>query len=72
MIIFLYKYSQLKRFCHDHQLQVYMYAFIYVYPQKMTVKDDFPATKTFVVNYKKISSQGQVPKHWHGFSYILS
>ena len=32
----------------------------------------FPATKTIVENYKKISTTGLVPKHWHRFSYIHS
>ena len=32
----------------------------------------FPTTKTFVVNYKKISTLGPVPEHWLEFSYIRS
>ena len=62
------KYAQLKRFPHDHQLQVYMYDFMYVYPQTMPVGNHFPATKTFVVKYKNISTPGIVPKHWLVFS----
>ena len=50
----MHKYSQLKKFNHDRQLQVYMYNFMYVFPQKMPVEDHFPATKTFIVNYKKM------------------
>ena len=49
----MHKYSQLKKFNHDRQLQVYMYNFMYVFPQKMPVEDHFPATKSFIVNYKK-------------------
>ena len=36
------------------------------------MEDHFPATKTIVVNYKKMSTPGTVPKHRLGFSYILS
>ena len=52
------KYSQLKRFHHDHQLLVYIYAFMYVDPETMSVEDHFPATKAIVVNYKKMSTPG--------------
>ena len=45
---------------------------MYVDTNTMSVEDHFPATKTFVVDYKKISITGTVPKHWIGFSYILS
>ena len=72
MIKIMYKYAQLKRFHHDHRLQVYMYDFMYVNPQTMQVEDHSPATKSFVVNYKKISATGPIPKHWLGFSYIRS
>ena len=68
----MYKYAQLESFHHDHRLQVYMYAFMYVYHKTMPVGDHFPSTKIFLVNYKKISTPGPVPKHWLGFSYILS
>ena len=64
------KYAQLNRFHHDHQLQVYIYDFIYVDTETIPVKDYFTATKTFVVKYKKISIPGSVAKHWIGFSYI--
>ena len=53
------KYSQMKRFYHDRRLQVYMYAFMYAYPNTMTVGGHFPATKTFFVNYKKCQLQEQ-------------
>ena len=62
------KYEQQKRFNHDRRLQVYMYDFMYVDPQKMTVGDHFPVTKTFVVNYKKMSTPGPIPKHCLIFS----
>ena len=41
-------------------------------PKTMEEEDYFPATKTFVENYMKISTPGSVPKHWIGFSYIRS
>ena len=43
----MYKYAQLKRFHHEHQLQIYMYALMYVNPQTMPVEDHFPATIVF-------------------------
>ena len=49
----MYKYEQMKRFHHDQRLQVYMYAFIYFYPDIMPVGEHFPDTKTFFVNYPK-------------------
>ena len=62
----------MKRFHHDRRLQVYMYDFMYPDPETMPVEDHFPATKTFVVNYKKTSNPGTAPKHWLVFSYIRS
>ena len=44
------KYAQLKRLHHDLQLQVYMYAFMYVDTVTMKVEDRFPTKKTFVEN----------------------
>ena len=38
------KYAQLKRFYHDRRLQVYMYAFMHVDYEKMSVEDHFTAT----------------------------
>ena len=66
------KYAQLKRFHHDLQIQVYMYYFMYIGPDTISVEDHFPDTKTFFVNYNKVSNPGSVPKHWLGFSYIRS
>ena len=68
----MYRYEQLKKFNHDRRLQVYMYYFMYVDPDTITVVGHFPDTKTFVVNYKKISTLGPVPKYWLVFSYIHS
>ena len=65
-------YVQLKRFCPNRQLQVYMYAFMYVDPETIPVEYHFTVTKTFVDNYKKISTPGPVTKHWLGFIYIRS
>ena len=64
------KYAQLEKFHHDLRLQVYMYAFVYVDIDTITVEDHFPSTKTFLENYKKMSTPGPVPKCWLGFSYI--
>ena len=64
------KYAQLKRFFHDLRIQFYMYDFMYVDPKTMPVEDYFPATKTCVDNYKKMSTTGIVPKHWLGNSYL--
>ena len=66
------KYAQLKKFHIGHRLKVYMYAFMYVDPETVTMEDHFPATKSFFMNYKKISTPVTVPKHWLGFSYIRS
>ena len=66
------KYAQLKKFHHDRRVQVYMYAFMYVYPDTIPLWGHFTATKTFVVNYKKMSTPGSVPKHWLGLNYICS
>ena len=38
----------------------------------MPLEDHFPAIKTFVVNYNKITNPGTVPENWLGFSYIRS
>ena len=56
--------AQLKRFNHDCRLQVYIYAFMYVDTETMPAENHFTATKTFVENYKKMSTPGPVPKYW--------
>ena len=66
------KYAQLKRFHHDRQLQVYIYAFMYVDNQTMPAEYHLTTTKKFVEYSKKFSTVGTVPKYWLGFSYILS
>ena len=66
----MYNCSQLNMFHHDCQLQFYMYAFMYVDTETIPVEGHFPATKICVVNYKKISTPGTVPKHCLGFSYM--
>ena len=68
----MYKYAKLRRFYHDCRLQFYIYDFIYVDVQTIPLEDHFTAKKAFVLNYKKISTPGSVPKHWLGFSYIRS
>ena len=66
------EYALLKRFHYDLWLQDYMYDFMYVYSETMSVGDYFSATKIFVDNYRKISTPGPVPKHCLGFSCIRS
>ena len=48
------KYAQLNTFDHDHKLQVYIYAFVYVDPRTMPVKYHIYDTKPFIENYKKM------------------
>ena len=64
------KYAKLNIFSHDGRLQVSIYALVYVDPVTIQVQDHFPATKTIVMNYKKISTPGTVPKYWLVFSSI--
>ena len=49
----------MKGFHYGHQLQVYLYACIYVYPEKMEEEKYSPATKIFVAKYNKISTPDQ-------------
>ena len=42
------KYAQLEIFHYDCQLQVYIYAFMYVYPETMPVGEYFTDIKKFV------------------------
>ena len=49
-----------------------MNTFMYVDLETILVEEYFPDTKTFVKNYKKISTPGPVPKYWLGFSHIRS
>ena len=58
----------MKRLNCYRQLQVYMYALIYVNTKTMAEEDYFPDTKTFFENYNKFSTSGPVPKHWLEFS----
>ena len=58
----IYKYSQLKIFHSDDQLQVYMYAFMYVDPETFSVEDHFPAKKVFFLNNTKMATPGIVQK----------
>ena len=44
------KYSQLKSFHYDIQLQAYMYDLMYVDPDTVAEEYYFTATKTFVAN----------------------
>ena len=64
------KYALVKRFYHKHQLQVYMYYFMYIYLKTIPEETYFPDTKKIVNTYKKISTTGPIPTHWFGFSFI--
>ena len=64
------KYAQTKKCPHDRQIQIYMYSFMSVDPETITVEEYFSDTKTYIKNQKKISTPVSVPKHWLGFSYI--
>ena len=66
------KYAQIKRFYYECTIQVRICDFMQVHPEKMAKEDYFTDTKTFVANYKKMSTPGLVPKHWLGSSYICS
>ena len=72
MIKTMDKNAQMERIYHDQQLQVYMYDFMYVELDTMPPEDNFSDTRTFVDNYKKMSTPGPVPKNWLEFSYICS
>ena len=50
------KYVQLKRFHYECLIEVYMYDFMYVDPETISLEDHFPDIKTFAVNYKKMST----------------
>ena len=45
------KYAQMKRFHHDRWLQVYIYVFMFIFPE--TIPDDpyFPDKKIYIENY---------------------
>ena len=57
------KYAQINMFNHDHWLQVYMFAFMWVDTDIIAEEDYFPTTKTFFENYKIGSTPGPLPKH---------
>ena len=59
---FMYKYSQLKRFFYDRQLQVYMYAFMYVDPDTMPEEKKTPDTKKMLQTTRKCQIQDQSQK----------
>ena len=63
MIKTMDKNAQMERIYHDQQLQVYMYDFMYVELDTMPPEDNFSDTRTFVDNYKKMSTPGPVPKN---------
>ena len=49
-------YTQIKRFHYNCQLQVYMYVFIYVNPEKIPDDNLFPSTRSFVKNLEVFNS----------------
>ena len=53
------KYALLKIFHHDLQIQVYMYAFMYVDTETMPVEDYFTATKKLLKNTRKCQLRDQ-------------
>ena len=57
MIIFLYKYTQLKSFHHELRLQVYMYDLIYVDTESMKIEDYLKATNFLLRNTRKCKIQ---------------
>ena len=58
----------MKIFYYDRGIKIYIYAFMYLYPETMAEEDHFTATKVFVKNCKNISIPVPVPKYWIGFS----
>ena len=54
------KYALMKMFQYEHQLQVYMYDFMYVDREAMAEEEYFSDTKTVVENYKNMSTPGPV------------
>ena len=57
------KYALTKWFRYHRRLQVYMYDFMYVDTETMPLGRHFPATKTFVAEYKKMSTPVPVNVH---------
>ena len=47
------KYALIKRLYHEHWLQGYMYAFVYVYPETIEEKDYFTYTKIITKTTRK-------------------
>ena len=62
----------MKRFHNDRWIQVYMYAFMYIYPETITEEIYSPDTRTYDETYKNRSTNGPVPTHCIGFNYIIS
>ena len=42
-----WKNPLMKRFYHEHKIQVYMYDFMYFYPKSMLKEEYFPYTRSF-------------------------
>ena len=40
----MYKYAQIKSFCHELKIQVYMYDFIYIDPEKILEENYLQST----------------------------
>ena len=50
-------------FHHECQIHFYMYAFMYVDPEKIPEEEYLPAIKTYVENYKKYQLLEQSQKN---------
>ena len=55
----MYKYEQLKRFCHDHWHQVYMYDSIYVDLETVPVEDHISSAKNLLWTTRRCKTQDQ-------------
>ena len=62
------KYTHLKKLNHGRRLGVYICALMFVDHETIAVEENFPATKVFFVNYKKMSTPRTVPKYLLGIS----
>ena len=65
------KYALMKRFQSDRQLQIYMYAFVYIDPETISETEYFPDTKTLVQKYHRSSTPGLFLNYGLGFSYVF-
>ena len=50
----IYKYEQHNKFHHDHQLLVYTYDYLYVYTEKILMKDYLQLQKHLLITTRKV------------------